>query len=85
MKNKVYYWIAIVVLLLSNAFFVVYAQIQSGYAKEAMFVGNQNVKMALEQKAKAERQAEIEKVNALAAQAEAIRSQQALADCKGGK
>ncbi len=92
MKAKVYYWIAIVVLLLSNAFFIVTAQIQGGYAREAMERAEQNATLAAEQQVEAERQAylaaqqaQAAEENALMAQAEAVQAQKALQDCKGGK
>ncbi len=92
MKNKLYYWVAIVVLVLSNAFFVVTAQIQGGYAREAMEEAQQSAALAAELQVQAEQQAilaaqqaQVAQESALAAQAEAMQAQQALRDCEGSK
>ncbi len=78
MKAKVYYWIAIIVLLLSNAVFVVIAQIQGGHAREAVQILEMETNAAMEQLAEAEQQVKL-------AEEQSQKAQKALEECEGSK
>ncbi|MEM9327679.1 MAG: hypothetical protein AAGA85_18570 [Bacteroidota bacterium] len=88
MKSKLYYWIAMGVLVLTTIFFAVLCQIQSSYAQEALREASREQALAAQHAEMANRQAQIAQTRAVEAERarkDALAAIAELQECKGSK